>query len=75
MRPMNVSRAGTVDLSVGKYVLPSKDVRRLRDGDVLFNNTNSPELVGKTAFVQKAGDWGFSSHMTRLAFHRGTSPR
>ncbi|MDW8054909.1 MAG: restriction endonuclease subunit S [Anaerolineae bacterium] len=44
---------------LGKY--------RLQKGDVLFNNTNSAELVGKTAlFTIDDGDYVFSNHLTRL---------
>ena len=38
----------------------------LRDGDVLFNNTNSEKLVGKTAFWDADGDFVLSNHMTIL---------
>jgi type I restriction enzyme S subunit len=39
-------------------------------GDVLFNNTNSPELVGKTAFIPKDTNWAYSNHMTRIRLRR-----
>ena len=35
-------------------------------GDILFNNTNSPDLVGKTAVVRENLDAGFSNHVTRI---------
>jgi type I restriction enzyme S subunit len=38
----------------------------LSDGDVLFNNTNSPELVGKTTIFREPEDWYFSNHISRL---------
>jgi type I restriction enzyme S subunit len=62
---MNVSRDGRIDLETVKYVEDGADIR-IQLGDVLFNNTNSPELVGKTAFFDRAGDWAYSNHMTRL---------
>ncbi|MDM7998639.1 MAG: restriction endonuclease subunit S, partial [Dehalococcoidia bacterium] len=69
MRPMNVSEDGRIRLADIKYV-PEEEVdgdrRRLRYGDVLFNNTNSPELVGKTAFYDLTESFAFSNHMTRL---------
>jgi type I restriction enzyme, S subunit len=65
LRPMNVSREGRIDLESVKYV-EANDGARLRGGDVLFNNTNSPDLVGKTAFFERDGDWAYSNHMTRL---------
>jgi len=40
---------------------------RLRPGDVLFNNTNSTELVGKTALFTGHGEpVVYSNHFTRL---------
>ncbi len=44
LRPMNVSKKGEIELAVLKYVTPPGNYDRLRGGDVLFNNTNSPEL-------------------------------
>ena len=69
LRPMNVHEEGSIDLSIVKYVPVSKadqDKRLLRRGDVIFNNTNSPELVGKTAFYELPEEKAFSNHMTRL---------
>jgi type I restriction enzyme S subunit len=66
---MNVSSQGRIDRSVLKYVDPSTSGRtdqRLRRGDILFNNTNSPELVGKTALFDEDDEPAFSNHMTRL---------
>jgi type I restriction enzyme, S subunit len=70
---MNISRFGKIDLSECKYVPSDYDSRRGRRvsaGDVLFNNTNSPELIGKTAYVSGdgVGD-AFSNHMTRIVPH------
>jgi type I restriction enzyme S subunit len=65
LRPMNIDRLGRVDLTRLKYV-PDSGGLRLLDGDVLFNNTNSPELVGKTTAIRGEKEWAFSNHMTRL---------
>lgn len=65
LRPMNITRDGNLDLTDAKFVSDESE-RRVRAGDVLFNNTNSPTLVGKTAFVGVAGDFAYSNHMTRL---------
>jgi type I restriction enzyme S subunit len=66
LRPMNVDRDGQIDLSVVKSVAESRDVE-LKSGDILFNNTNSAELVGKTAVVShRETGFAFSNHMTRL---------
>lgn len=71
---MNVSREGRLDLSDVKYV-SAEHALRVRIGDVLFNNTNSPALVGKTAFVSTDADLAFSNHMTRLRPPAGVSGR
>jgi type I restriction enzyme S subunit len=67
-RPMNVSTEGRIERSVMKYVEPStgRAEIRLRRGDILFNNTNSAELVGKTALFDGEDSPAFSNHMTRL---------
>jgi len=68
-RPMNVSSQGLIDRAILKSVDPSladRPERRLERGDVLFNNTNSIKLVGKTAYFDDADSPAFSNHMTRL---------
>jgi type I restriction enzyme S subunit len=65
---MNVSTNGQIDRTPMKFVasdIGRPDVR-LQKGDVLFNNTNSPELVGKTALFDDDDNPAFSNHMTRL---------
>ena len=73
LRPMNVDRDGKINLDVVKSVSATGGVE-LAAGDVLFNNTNSPELVGKTAVVsvREAGS-AYSNHMTRIRPPRGAS--
>jgi type I restriction enzyme S subunit len=65
LRPMNITRDGRIDLNDVRYVQDTTD-RRVRAGDVLFNNTNSPALVGKTALVTSETPLAYSNHMTRL---------
>lgn len=66
LRPMNVDRDGQIDLNVVKSVAGSNGIE-LQPGDVLFNNTNSAELVGKTAVVSnREAGFAFSNHMTRI---------
>ncbi|GAB4539048.1 MAG: hypothetical protein Kow0063_27480 [Anaerolineae bacterium] len=70
LRMNNISTDGTIDLSLlWRIPIDPDDLEkyRLRPGDVLFNNTNSVELVGKTAlFTIENGDYVFSNHLTRL---------
>ncbi len=75
LRPMNVSVDGRVALDDVRYVDPAGvDSRRLHRGDILFNNTNSPALVGKTALVHVDEDMAFSNHMTRLRVNERAIP-
>ena len=46
----------------------------IREGDILFNNTNSQELVGKTCLVDRDYDYGFSNHITRIRLKDGIVP-
>ena len=62
---MNITRDGRIELSEVRYV-EDKVGRRVHAGDVLFNNTNSPALVGKTALVTSDVPLAYSNHMTRL---------
>ena len=71
LRPMNISPDGEIDLSDARYVTPDRGEQRLVRGDVLFNNTNSPVWVGKTALIESDDELAFSNHMTRLRFASG----
>ncbi|MEU9534758.1 restriction endonuclease subunit S [Streptomyces sp. NPDC048213] len=71
LRPMNITRDGRMDVSDARYVDDLTD-RRVINGDLLFNNTNSPALVGKTALVAGLqAACAYSNHMTRLRPPRG----
>jgi restriction endonuclease S subunit len=65
-----VSPEGRIDLSLVKAVPTSRrEIERysLLKGDILFNNTNSVTLVGKTAFFDlDSKHFLFSNHMTRI---------
>jgi restriction endonuclease S subunit len=70
LRPFNIGINGEIDLrEVLNIPTDYRDniaVYELQPGDVLFNNTNSVELVGKTAIVRSPLRCGFSNHLTRL---------
>ncbi|MCX5037894.1 MULTISPECIES: restriction endonuclease subunit S [Streptomyces] len=70
LRPMNITRNGAIDLSDARYVMDESD-RRVECGDVVFNNTNSPALVGKTAWFGSLEPAAYSNHMTRLRAPEG----
>lgn len=74
VRMNNVTRDGNLDMSVIRRV--PADTNRvakyaLHPGDVVFNSTNSPELVGKTALFSGFKEpILFSNHFLRLRFNR-----
>ncbi len=74
LRPFNIGRSLQLELSE-QYLVPRTEAPaskcELLPGDILFNNTNSVELVGKTAFVTSRMTAGFSNHLTRLRVAQG----
>jgi type I restriction enzyme S subunit len=66
LRPFNVTDLGQVDLGITKFVETDKKLNQylLRYKDVIFNNTNSEELVGKTALWMNTRKAVLSNHMT-----------
>jgi len=75
VRMQNITTRGWFDATLVRTVERHRNHDRylLRDGDVLFNNTNSPELVGKTTVFREQGSWYFSNHISRLRPARVTS--
>ncbi len=77
LRTHNISTLGALNFDLlvridPKRVDPQKS--SIRRGDVLFNNTNSQELVGKTSLVDRDYDYAFSNHITRLRLKEGIFP-
>jgi type I restriction enzyme S subunit len=69
LRPFNITSEGKVDLSTLKYVpedMPFIGRYLLQLDDIVFNNTNSPELVGKAAVFRSQLKCVFSNHLTRI---------
>jgi type I restriction enzyme S subunit len=68
LRMMNIEDGLCVENDI-KYVdLNDKDFKayRLVHGDVLFNRTNSYELVGRTGVYELDGDHVFASYLVRI---------
>jgi len=66
---MNNIVNGDLDISDLKYIKLSKkefESLKLVKGDLLFNRTNSKELVGKTAVFNLDDDFVFASYLIRL---------
>ena len=66
---MNNIVDGILDLTNLKHIeLRDGDRQKLTlyDGDILFNRTNSKELVGKCAVFHAAGEYVFASYLIRV---------
>jgi type I restriction enzyme M protein len=74
LRPMNINEEGEFVPEGTKYISEDEYKGRegyaLEPGDVLFNNTNSKELIGKTCLIETPIRCGFSNHMTRIRVNR-----
>jgi type I restriction enzyme S subunit len=73
LRPFSVTEDGrlvTSDAPRIPHAAVPPNKMRFEVGDILFNNTNSVELVGKSAVFSTALEASFSNHMTRLRVDR-----
>ncbi len=73
LRPYSITSEGKIDLSQSKFVKCDNAQLlkyKLEEGDILFNNTNSPELVGKTALFSDKINCVFSNHITRIRINK-----
>ena len=68
LRMNNIRSDGRFDFDdVLKVPMPPDIIRfDLQRDDILFNNTNSLDLIGKTAIVSQRLDCTFSNHITRI---------
>ncbi|MCI9869134.1 restriction endonuclease subunit S [Arthrobacter humicola] len=67
LRMNNLTYGGQIDLSQMKYLPGDVDERFLvKPGDVLFNRTNSAELVGKTAVFMGPEPMAYAGYLVRL---------
>jgi type I restriction enzyme S subunit len=77
LRMNNITRTGEMDLADLKFMdLPAAQHERylVRVGDVLFNRTNSAELVGKTAIVLDPKPMAFAGYLVRLRVDNSNDP-
>lgn len=73
LRMGNVQQ-GQIDLTSlkwGEIAEAEAAALKLRDGDILFNRTNSRDLVGKVAFVRGEPNYLYASYLVRLSVERG----
>lgn len=71
---MNNIVEGALDLSKLKHVKlteKERDSLLLKDGDILFNRTNSKELVGKCAVFHGEEEYVFASYLIRVKVDTG----
>jgi len=69
IRPFNISEDGDLVFNEIKFV-PKEAIKNkryvLNEGDILFNSTNSEELVGKTTIFNLKSVYTFSNHITKI---------
>ena len=66
IRPTNIKQNGDLIFDKNIFVPFDFGQKATVKGDVLFNNTNSQEMVGKTSIVDEEIGLHFSNHITRL---------
>ena len=77
LRMNNLTYDGYIDLADMKYIdIASKDVDKYTvvKGDILFNRTNSADLVGKTAVYQGEDRMAFAGYLIRLRTNKQAVP-
>ncbi|MHB1564479.1 MAG: restriction endonuclease subunit S [Leptospirillum sp.] len=71
IRPTNISNDRELvfnrNITIALTELEARKLDRLKRGEVLFNNTNSQEQVGKTVYFDLNGLYFSSNHITRIA--------
>jgi restriction endonuclease S subunit len=66
IRPTNIDNYGFLKFDKNVYVPENEKLNFLEQGTVLFNNTNSQELVGKTALIRTEERLYCSNHITAI---------
>ncbi len=74
LRTHNVDLSGELNMDKVVRIPPrfvDTKVFSLRKDDIVFNNTNSRELVGKTIIIRDDLPYAFSNHLTRIRLNTG----
>jgi len=76
LRTYNITASCSLNLDTFKYIDPIDKIEnyRIKKGDVLFNNTNSIDLVGKNAVYAEPENYVFSNHITRIRTNKEVLP-
>ena len=78
LRTHNIDTNGKLNFDLLIEIDPEKvdfEKAHLHKGDILFNNTNSEDLVGKTCFVDSDYDFSFSNHLTIIRLKKYYDPQ
>ncbi len=78
LRMNNITRTGEMDFTDLKFMdLDKNQYERylVRTGDVLFNRTNSPELVGKTGIFLGKQPMAYAGYLIRLRVNKENDPQ
>jgi type I restriction enzyme S subunit len=77
LRMNNISRTGEIDFTDLKFMdleASQHDRYLVRTGDVLFNRTNSVDLVGKTAVCREMKPVAYAGYLIRLRVTKENHP-
>lgn len=77
LRMNNITYSGNWDFSRLKYIdLSEEELEKytVRSGDILFNRTNSKELVGKTAVYNGEETYAYAGYLIRLRLSEKANP-
>ena len=77
LRMNNLTYSGYMDYSNLKYIdVPESNIHKylVKKGDLLFNRTNSKELVGKTAVFESNTPMIAAGYLIRVRLKHGASP-
>lgn len=77
LRMGNITYDGRLDLKDLKYIdLPTDEVEKytVKMGDILFNRTNSADLVGKTAVFNQHQPFAFAGYLVRARVNSRAVP-
>lgn len=70
IRPTNINENRQLifqkNIYISRKTLPEKKQYLVQKREILFNNTNSQELVGKSVYFDLEGDFFCSNHITRM---------
>ncbi|TWP22692.1 hypothetical protein ETU10_08835 [Apibacter muscae] len=66
IRPTNIDENGFLKYNKNIYIPDNSSLEKVEINDILFNNTNSQELVGKTAVLKEKKELLYSNHITKI---------